>query len=499
MNIFEKLQAEKLAQTTRRTFLRDCTTGLGSFWLGGTLASSLSGNALASGGGYDIQHDPTLPLSALPPAFNAKVKNVIFLHMVGGPSQLELFDYKPELEAVDGEECPQSFLEGQNFAFIQGTPRMMGPQTKFKQHGKSGAWISENLPYFAKVADEVCFIKSMKTDQFNHGPAQLMVHTGSQRLGNASMGAWVTYGLGTENQNLPGFMVLMSGGRSPRAGKNLWGSGYLPSVYQGVLCRSSGAPILNVKNPNLVPERFRRAALDSLNKLNEETYDQTLDPEINTRVAQYEMAFRMQTSVPEAMDIADEPESIHEMYDTQPGKTSFANNCLLARKLVEKGVRYVQLFDWGWDSHGTNENESLAGGFKNKCKQIDKPMTALLMDLKQRGMLEDTLVIWGSEFGRTPMKENRGGSDVKFIGRDHNPGSFTFWMAGAGVKPGTTFGQSDAMGYQVAENPVWMRDFHATVLHMMGMDHHKLIYPYQGLNQKLTGVKQARVVNDLFT
>ncbi len=465
-------------------------------WLGSNLAST----AYASGNGYSIQHDPNNPLSALPPAFAPKVKNVIFLHMVGGPSQLELFDYKPELNKVDGQECPKEFLEGQNFAFIQGTPRMLGSLAKFSQHGQSGAWVSEYLPHFSQIVDDVCFVKTMKTDQFNHGPAQLVVHTGNARMGNASIGSWVTYGLGTVNQNLPGYMVLVSGGRMPRAGKNLWGSGYLPSVYQGVLCRSTGDPILNVSNPAHVPNRFRRAALDSLNNLNEQAYQAVKDPEINTRIAQYEMAYRMQTSVPEAMDISDEPEHVHELYGSKPGGSSFANNCLLARKLVEKGVRFVQLYDYGWDSHGAGAGEALNSetGFLSKCKQMDRPMTALIRDLKQRGMLEDTLVVWGSEFGRTPMRENRGGNEMKLIGRDHNPGAFTFWMAGAGVRAGHSYGETDAMGYQAAKDPVWMRDFHATLLNSMGLDHKQLVYPYQGLNQKLTGVKDANVLKGLF-
>ncbi|GAB5562212.1 MAG: DUF1501 domain-containing protein [Synoicihabitans sp.] len=493
MNIFQELELERLTQQTRRHFLKQCTTGMGAMWLGGLVGNS----AHASGIPYQIERDLANPLQPLAPPLPAKVKSVIFLHMVGGPSQLELFEHKPELNKVDGQDCPQEFLEGQNFAFIQGTPQMLGSQTAFKQYGQSGSWVSENLPFFSQVVDDVCFVKSMKTDQFNHGPAQLVVHTGNQRLGNASMGAWVSYGLGTENQNLPGFMVLLSGGRPPRGGKSLWGSGYLPSVYQGVLCRSSGDPILNVRNPHDVPDRFRRAALDSLNRLNEAAHQKVQDPEINTRIAQYEMAFRMQTSVPEAMDISDEPESVHELYGTKPGQTSFANNCLLARKLVEKGVRYVQLFDWGWDSHGTSSGESLHEGFKQKCHDIDQPMTALLMDLKQRGLLDSTLLVWGSEFGRTPMRENRGGNETQFVGRDHNPGSFTYWMAGAGVRPGTTYGETDIMGYQVTRDPVWVRDFHATLLHLMGMDHNRLSYPFQGLNQKLTGVKQANVIKGI--
>ncbi|MGC6456425.1 MAG: DUF1501 domain-containing protein [Coraliomargaritaceae bacterium] len=494
MNIYQEVQYEVAKQNTRRQFLKDCASGLGALWLGSSLSSSVHG----ASAGYSIHHDPNNPLNPLPPAFAPKVKNIIFLHMVGGPSQLELFDYKPELSKVDGQDCPKEFLEGQNFAFIQGTPKMMGSLAQFSQHGQSGAWVSEYLPHFSKIVDEVCFIKTMKSDQFNHGPAQLLVHTGTTQSGNASMGSWVTYGLGSENQNLPGFMVLVSGGRLPRGGKKLWSSGYLPSVYQGVLCRSSGDPILNVSNPAQVPDRFRKAALERLNNINELTYQSFQDPEINTRIAQYEMAHRMQTSVPEAMDISDEPDKIHELYGSKPGGSSFANNCLLARKLVEKGVRFVQLYDYGWDSHGSQAGEALNVGFLNKCEQMDRPMSALIMDLKQRGMLEDTLVVWGTEFGRTPMRENRNGRDMKYFGRDHNPGSFTYWMAGAGVKKGFTYGETDAMGYQVAKDPVWIRDFHATLLHMLGFDHKQLTYPYQGLNQKLSGVKEANVIRELF-
>lgn len=490
MTIYQEILAKQLALKTRRNFIGQCTTGLGALW---------AGNAMASGLPYDIQHNLLNPLDPLSPQRPAKAKNVIFLHMVGGPSQLELFDYRPELEKYDGKDCPQHMLDGQNFAFIQGTPRLMGPKASFKQYGQSGAWISEHLPHLSTIADDLCFIKSMKTDQFNHGPAQLAVHTGNPRIGSASAGAWVTYGLGTENQNLPGYIVLLSGGVPPRGGKSLWGSGYLPSIYQGVQCRSAGDPILNVKNPAMVPDSIRRAALSTLGQLNEAEFSETHDPEISTRIAQYEMAYRMQSSVPEVMDISDEPASIHELYGTKPGKVSFANNCLLARKLIEDGVRYVQLYDWGWDHHGTAEGKSITTGVANKSKEVDRPMTALIKDLKQRGMLEDTLVVWGSEFGRTPMQENRNGTDTKFLGRDHNPGSFTYWMAGAGVKAGMTYGETDPMGYQVAENPVWIRDFHATLLHVMGIDHKRLSYPHQGLNQKLTGVKDAHVIKAILS
>ncbi len=478
MPIDIELKRRLLTEQTRRHFLSTCTTGLGAAFLASQAQAGDSADALV-------------------PHFPAKAKRVIFLHMIGAPSQLELFDYRPELEKFDGKECPKEYLEGQRFAFIQGTPQMLGPQYPFKQHGESGAWVSDRLPNFSKIVDKVAFIKTMQTDQFNHGPAQLMVHCGQPRIGYPSAGSWVNWGLGTENEDLPGFIVLLSGGRQPRVGNSLWGGGFLPSVYQGVQCRSKGDPVLNVSNPAGETREDRRRMLDTLNAINELTYKQYQDPETLTRISQYEMAFRMQTAVPDAMDISQESKAVHEEYGTQPGKESFANNCLLARRLAERGVRFIQLFDWGWDSHGSSQSESLNNGFKNKCEQMDRPMTALLMDLERRGMLEDTLVVWGGEFGRTSMAENRGGVSTRFVGRDHNPNAFTFWMAGGGVKPGITYGETDPMGYQAAENPVQLRDFHATMLHLLGIDHHRFSQPFQGLNQRLTGVKPARVVEEI--
>lgn len=482
-----------LQNITRRHFLRDCATGLGGMWL----ANQLLTEARAAGP-LILNHDPSAPLAPLAPSFGPKVKRVIYLHMIGAPSQLELFDYKPILKQYDGKDCPQSFLEGQRFAFIQGTPQMLGPIYPFKQHGNSGAWISDRLPELAKHADKLTFIKTMKTDQFNHGPAQLMVHTGQSRLGYPSIGSWVTWGLGSENQNLPGFMVLLSGGRVPRVGKSLWGSGFLPSVYQGVQCRSFGDPVLNTRNPKGVSTRSRRRALDALRELNHETFAEMADEETVTRIAQYEMAFRMQTSVPEVMSIDDEPASVHEMYGTQPGRESFANNCLLARRLAENGVRFIQLYDWGWDTHGSNKSEALNVGFNSKCQSIDKPISALLTDLERRGLLEDTLVVWSGEFGRTPMQENRNGAKMAFLGRDHNPNAFTLWMAGAGVKPGISYGETDEMGYRALPGQeVHLRDFHRTLLHLVGLDAERLSVSRQGLNEKLIGVKHARLLNEI--
>jgi hypothetical protein len=491
MNVLRHLQQEQLRHVTRRHFLRESAFGLGALCFG---SQGLMG---ATGGGV-ARRDAAAPLSTLAPSFAPKAKRIIFLHMAGAPSQIELFDYKPTLAKYDGKACPQEYLKGQRFAFIQGVPRLLGPQYPFKRYGQSGAWISDRLPSLHKHADKLCFIRSMQTDQFNHAPAKLMMHTGNQNLGYPSMGSWITWGLGSENQNLPGFMVLLSGGRSPRAGAALWANGFLPSVYQGVQCRTGGDPVLNAANPPGLTRDIRRAALDSLNRLNAKTHEELGDPETITRISQYEMAYRMQVSVPEVMSIRDEPKPVLDLYGADPAKSSFANNCLLARRLAENGVRFIQLFDWGWDTHGSSAQESLKDGFIKKCRDIDQAIGALLTDLQLRGMLEDTLVVWAGEFGRTPMQENRGGGAAnQFVGRDHNPNAFTIWMAGGGVKPGITHGETDEMGYRVATDPVHVRDFHATLLHLFGFDHHKLSFPFQGLNQKLTGVKPARLVRDI--
>jgi len=478
---------------TRRHFLRDCTTGLAPLYL----ASLRQATGAASPA---FTPDPAAPLLPASPMFNPRVKRVIYLHMLGAPSTLDLFHYKPELARFDGMDCPQEFLDGQRFAFIQGIPKLLGPQFPFQQHGQSGAWVSDQMPHLARHVDDICFVHTMTTDQFNHGPAELMVHTGHPNLGHPSLGSWVTWGLGSECQDLPGFIVLLSGGQMPRAGKSVWGAGFLPSVYQGVQCRSVGDPVLNLRNPDGVDRTGRRAALDTLASLNRQAGAEFGDAETATRIAQYEMAFRMQIAAPAVMDISGEPEAVREAYGATPGGESFANNCLLARRLVENGTRFVQLFDWGWDSHGDSEKHAINIGFRRKCAEIDRPISALLTDLRQRGLLEDTLVIWSGEFGRTPMKENRDGLDNKFasfIGRDHNPNSFTLWMAGAGVRPGLQYGETDPLGYQVAKDPVHIRDFHATLLHLLGIDASRFSFPHQGLNQKLTGVNPARVVRDL--
>jgi len=484
MNIYEQLIHDTAQHDTRRQFLKHCVAGVGTSWL-----ASMGLDAAATGASDDdkgLSH------------FAPKAKRVIFLHMAGAPSQLELFDHKPELTALNGKDCPKEFLEGQRFAFIQGVPKMLGSIFPFHRAGETQQWISDRLPHTEKVIDDLCIIKSLHTDQFNHAPAQLLMHTGNINLGNPSIGSWVTYGLGNENQNLPGYIVLASGGKNPSAGKSVWGSGFLPSVYQGVQCRSKGDPVMYLSSPEGVSSEIRRNTMDAINKVNQEAYEEAKDPETLTRISQYEMAFRMQIHANEAFDLKHEPEYIHKMYGTEPGKESFANNCLLARRLAERGTRYIQLFHWGWDAHGAGEKEALNGGFKKQCKDTDQAIYALITDLKQRGLLDDTLIVWGGEFGRTPMRENRGGKEMKLIGRDHNPGAFTMWMAGAGVKPGS-YGETDPIGYKAVKDKVSVEDLQATILNRLGLNHKQLVYPFNGLDQTLTGVvKPSKVVKDLF-
>ena len=430
--------------------------------------------------------------------------------MAGAPSQLDLFDYKPELFRLDGKDCPESFLEGQRFAFITGIPSLLAPRHRFQPAGKSGQMIAEILPHFRDVIDEVCLIKSMQTDQFNHAPAQLLLHTGNAQQGHASMGAWASYGLGTENQNLPGFMVLVSGGKNPSSGKAAWSSGYLPSVYQGVQCRSEGDPILYLDNPQGVARSDRRKILDTIDEINRRSYEEVGDPETLTRIAQYEMAYRMQIHASDALDMSKEPDYIHESYGTEPGKESFANNCLLARRLVERGVRFVQLYDWGWDHHGNGDN-TIDVGLSKKCGEIDRPIAALLQDLKQRGLLDDTLVVWGGEFGRTSYCQGK--LTRENYGRDHHPRCFSLWAAGGGIKPGMTLGQTDPFCYNIVDKngapieahptkyhkeAVHVHDLHATLLHQLGLDHTKLAYKFQGRQYRLTDV-HGHVVKDILS
>lgn len=481
---------------SRRHFLKESAMGLGGLALGaligchrpaGTIGAGTAAGADPMAGG--IVFDPAHPLAPKLPPFPGKAKSVIYLHMAGAPSQLETFDYKPELMKMDGQDCPPSLLAGKRFAFIRGVPKMLGPQAKFAQYGESRAWVSDNLPHFSTIVDEVSFLKAVTTDQFNHAPAQLLVHTGGPRLGRPSMGSWVTYGLGTENQDLPGFVVLTSGGQNPDAGKSVWGSGFLPSVYQGVQCRNQGDPVLFLKDPDGMDRDLRKASIDAIDAVDAQEYAEYKDPEILSRISQYEMAYRMQISVPGVMDIGSEPAYIHELYGTKPGQASLTNNILLARKLVEKGVRFVQLFDWGWDSHGTSDALAIDIGLINKCRSVDRAMTALILDLKQRGMLDETLVVWGGEFGRTPMMENREGKQNPYKGRDHHTDAFTIWMAGGGIKKGHVHGETDEIGYSAISGKVDTFDVQATILNQLGFDHTRFTYDFQGRPFRLTDVK----------
>jgi hypothetical protein len=470
------LYHQQLQSITRRTFLGKGAIGLGALALGQL------GRARAA----------TVP----GPMHAAKAKAVIYLHLSGAPSSLELFDYKPKLNELNMQPCPDSLLEGKRFAFIKGVPTLLGSPYTFARAGKRGTWISELLPHTRGIVDDITIIRSMVTDQINHAPAELLVHTGTMRAGGASMGSWVTYGLGTENRDLPGFMVLLSGGTDPTGGKGLWSNGFLPGVYQGVQCRSSGEPILFSGNPEGIDAATRRRTIDALARLNQIEAKTFGDPETLTRIAQYELAYRMQAAVPEVFDIRKEPKHVLEMYGAEPGGASFANNCLLARRLVQNGVRYIQLFDWGWDSHGTGEGDDLLHSLPKKCRDVDQACAALVRDLKQQGMLDDTLVICGGEFGRTPMNEARNGS--RFLGRDHHPGCFTMWMAGGGVKAGYDHGETDDFGHDVVRDPVTVGDLQATILHLTGLDPYRLSYPHQGLNERLIGPSnEARIIKDL--
>lgn len=469
---------EHLQLGTRRHFLQHSSMGLGALAL-----ATLGGEAVVRGETGGVIN----PLAPKDPPLPAKAKRVIYLHLTGSPPHLDLYDYKPELVKHTGEECPEQFLKGKRFAFTSGTPKLLGTPRTFTQCGKGGVWLSDAIPHLQTVADEMCVIRSMTTDQFNHAPAELLLYTGSPRSGRPSLGAWATYGLGSENENLPGFVVLISSGVQPNGGKNSFGSGFLPSVYQGVQCRSKGDPVLYASDPAGMDRDLRRKSLDALRDLNQLQAEELGHPETLTRIAQYELAYRMQMSVPEVMDITKESTETLEAYGAQPGGASFANNCLLARRLVEQGVRYVQLFDWGWDFHGTGPNEDIRDGLTKKCATMDKPVAALIKDLKQRGLLDETLIICGGEFGRTPFREGRtaGGS---ILGRDHYPDVYSMWMAGGGVKGGTMYGSSDELGFSVAENKVHVHDLQATILNQLGFDHTKLVYRFQGRDYRLTDV-----------
>ena len=490
---------------TRRHFFQ--TSGLGF--------GALALNALMSRDGVAAN-----PLSPKQPMIAPRAKRAIYLHMAGSPSQLELFDYKPELKKLHMQDAPQSFLEGKRFAFIKGVPKVLAGQFEFQKHGQSGQYLSELLPNLAKVADKMCVIRTVHTEQFNHAPAQLFIHTGTPRLGNPSLGSWVTYGLGSVNENLPGFVVLLSGGKTPDAGKSLWGSGFLPSVYQGVQCRTSGDPVLYLSDPAGLDRTLRRRMLDTLAEMNEAEHRRTGDAETISRIAQYELAYRMQTAVPDVMDISKEPQHVLDLYGAKPGFVSpaesaddprvlykgddptFANNCLLARRLIENGVRFVQLYDWGWDHHGSSLGESIDETLPIKCQQTERAIAGLLLDLEQRGLLDETLIVWGGEFGRTPMMQNNVRSEFKkgYVGRDHHPYAYTMWLAGGGIKGGQSYGATDDFGYYPVENPVSIRDLQATILHTLGLDPHRFHYAYQGLDNRLIGpTDEGKVLNSILT
>lgn len=475
-----KIAEEFGLNQTRRHFFRNCQLGLGGIALNAMLQDVAHPTAATTSSNAN-------PLTPREPHFAARAKRVIYLHMAGSPPHLDMLDYKPELVRRTGENCPSEYFDGKRFAFTSSAPTLLGTPRKFTQHGEAGAWMSDAIPNLAKIADDLTIVRSMNTDQFNHAPAQLMLYTGAPRVGRPSMGTWVTYGLGSENQDLPGFVVLISGGTNPSAGKTAWGSGFLPSVYQGVQCRSKGDPVLYVSNPKGMDRDLRRLTLDTLRDLNEKEAHRIGDPETQTRIAQYELAFRMQMSVPDVMGIERETQQTLDSYGAKPGEASFANNCLLARRLVEQGVRYVQLFDWGWDFHGTNPGEDIRDGLTKRCQKMDQPVAALIQDLKERGLLDDTLVIWSGEFGRTPFREGRTAKgDV--LGRDHFPDCYTMFMAGGGTKSGTVYGASDELGFRVAEDKVHVHDLQATILHLLGFDHERLTYRYQGRDFRLTDV-----------
>jgi hypothetical protein len=461
---------------SRRWFLKECGFGLGKIALGSLLTNAFVTNAraAANAGAAEV-------LQPRAPHFPGKAKHVIHLFMAGAPSQLDLFDYKPELAKLEGKPLPPSVIGGQRYAFIRPDAAVLGPQFKFAKHGHSGAELSEMLPHLAEIVDDICLIKSIKTDQFNHAPGQIFLNTGFSQPGRPSLGSWVIYGLGSEAQDLPAF-VVMSTGSGISGGSANWASGFMPSVYAGVRFRNQGDPILNVSSPNGIDAKLQRDSLDLIAEMNHASLGIVGDPEIETRIASYEMAYRLQTSAPELMDLKKESKETLEMYGCDPDKPSFARACLLARRMIERGVRFVNIYHEGWDAHS-----DVVGNSKNNCGATDKASAALVKDLKQRGLLDETLVIWGGEFGRTPMVENNVALG-RSQGRDHHPQAFTIWMAGGGIKPGITYGATDDLGFHVVENEVHIHDLQATILHCLGFDHERLTYTYQGRQFRLTDV-----------
>lgn len=467
---------------SRRAFLHDGGLNLGAIALGLLLEESARASSPPV---------PADPLAQRNPHHAPRAKHVIYLHMIGAPSQLDLFDHKPELARRDGEPCPEEFTRGRRFAFIGSNLTLGGSQFRFARHGASGQELSELLPHLARIADKLAIVRSVHTNEINHAPAQMFLHSGFGRGGRPGVGAWVTYGLGFENRDLPPYVVLLSG-LTGGAGTSLWSSGFLPGIYQGIPFRSGGDPVLFLSNPPGHAANDRRRVLDTIRELNHDRLNVVGDPEIATRIEQYEMAFRMQASVPELMDISGESPATLQSYGAVPGKPSFANNCLLARRLIERGVRIVELYDSDWDHHS-----NLPKLLPAKCRDVDQGMAALLTDLEQRGLLDDTLVVWGSEFGRTPLRQgiSSDGSPTK-PGRDHHKDAFTMWLAGGGIKAGVTHGSTDEFGFSVAENPVHVHDLNATILHLLGLDHERLTYRHQGRDYRLTDV-EGRVVREI--
>ncbi len=470
MNLPHELDLERKRFLSRRWFFRDCGVGLGSI----ALASLLNDRALAAAGAPAKVTNPLAPKKG---HFAGKAKRVIYLFMAGAPSHLELFDHKPQLAKFDGTLPPAELLKGYRAAFINPSSKLLGPRFKFAQHGKCGMELSELVPHLAEVADDLTLIRSMQTDAFNHAPGQIMMNTGSQQFGRPSFGAWTTYGLGCETQDLPAYVVFSTGSKGTSGGASNWGCGFLPTVHNGTLFRTGGDPVLYLSNPRGVDDAMQKDTLETINRLNAKRLGTIGDPEIAARISAYEMAYRMQHVAPEVMDISKEPEAVRAMYGAEPGKPTYANACLLARRLIEKGVRFVQIFHESWDQHG-----NLKADLKRNCEVTDRASAALVKDLKQRGLLEDTIVVWGGEFGRTPMVQ--GGDD----GRDHHPNGFSYWVAGGGFKPGLTWGETDELGFNAVRDKVHVHDFHATLLHQLGFDHEKLSYRFNGRDYRLTDV-----------
>ncbi len=475
-----------LRETTRRQFFANSGVSLGSLGLTSLLSDENLFAAPETSASVALSDAArgTNPMAPRGGHFPAKAKQVIFLFMAGGPSQLELFSPKPKLVEMDGQVIPESFVAGKRFAFIKKDAKLLGSRRKFRQWGESGAVISDLLPHLGSVADDLTFIKSMKTDVFNHGPAKLYMNTGFERFsGRPSMGSWVTYGIGSESNSRPGFVVMHSGPRGPRGGTPLWASGFLPTTYQGVPFLNGADPILNLSNPKDIDSERQGDFVAAVKDLNGERLKLVGDPEIATRIAAYEMAYRMQSSAPELMNLAGESKETLDSYGIkEEGKPSFARNCLLARRLIERGVRFVQLYHTDWDHHG-NPGTDLGKALDERCQETDQPAAALVRDLKQRGLLNDTLVVWGGEFGRTPQGEARDS-----LGRDHHLEAFTMWLAGGGVKPGQSIGQTDEIGYYVTEEQVHVHDLQATIMHLLGLDHKRLTFRFQGRDYRLTDV-----------